>query len=209
MASKIFTAALEGLDCSIVEVETDYQKRQFNFSIVGLADKSIQEAKDRIPSAIKASGVDFIPARIVSNLAPAELHKSGPSYDLPLAVGYLLATNQLEIDPKEKIFIGELALDGRLRPVNGILPIADGVFKLGFKEIFLPEENAHEAKLIEGLTVYPVKTLRELVNHFWGIFKIKPLIEVTLSNKNKTDYLFDLADVKGQTHAKRALEIAA
>ncbi|MCA9386839.1 YifB family Mg chelatase-like AAA ATPase [Candidatus Dojkabacteria bacterium] len=209
MASKIFTAALEGLDCFIVEVETDYQKRQFSFSVVGLADKSIQEARDRIPSAIKASGVNFIPARIVSNLAPAEVHKSGPSYDLPLAIGYLTATHQLEIDPNNKIFIGELALDGRLRPVNGILPIADGIFKLGYSEIYLPEENAHEAKLIEGLKVYPVKTLKDLVNHFWGISIIEPLSKVPIRSTNKIDYLFDLADVKGQTHAKRALEIAA
>src|SRR6185369_5993363 len=118
MSSKLYTAALVGLDCKIVEVETDYRKGNTYFSVVGLADKSIQEAKDRIPAAIRNSGADFIPMKIVMNLAPAELSKSGPSYDLPLAIGYLIASQQLSFETEKKLFIGELALDGRLRPVS-------------------------------------------------------------------------------------------
>ncbi|MEP7103956.1 MAG: YifB family Mg chelatase-like AAA ATPase [Candidatus Dojkabacteria bacterium] len=209
MLSKLFTATLTGLDCTIVEVEVDYKKGEAYFSIVGLADKSIQEAKDRIPPAIRNSAASFIPMRIVMSLAPAQLSKSGPSYDLPLALGYLIASDQISIDPKDKLFIGELALDGRLRPVRGILPITDAAKKLGFKEIYLPSDNASEASVVKGINVYSVNHLRQLIDHFNGLEILKPEKETEFIIEDNQEYKFDLSQVKGQEHAKRALEIAA
>lgn len=209
MLSKLYTAALVGLDCKIVEVEVDYRKGNTYFSIVGLADKSIQEAKDRIPAAIRNTGAEFIPMKIVMNLAPAELSKSGPSYDLPLALGYLTASEQLIFETEKKLFIGELALDGRLRPVNGILPIADAAKKLGFEEIYLPLENANEASIIKDIKVFAAEHLREVVDHLNGIRSLHPFkSSEDFFNKN-IEYKFDFSQVKGQDHAKRALEISA
>ncbi|MDQ6984830.1 MAG: magnesium chelatase domain-containing protein [Candidatus Dojkabacteria bacterium] len=210
MIAKLYTAALVGLDCKIVEVEVDYRKGNTHISIVGLADKSIQEANDRIPSAIINSGAEFIPMKIIMNLAPAELNKSGPSYDFPLALGYLLASRQIHFNTKDKLFIGELALDGRLRPVKGILPIADAIHKLGYKEIYLPIENADEASLISGIKVYGVNTIKEILNHFDGITEIPVYQRKEKDMKQKIkEYAYDFAQVKGQEHARRALEIAA
>lgn len=209
MSSKLYTATLVGLDCKIVEVETDYRKGQTYFSVVGLADKSIQEAKDRIPAAIRNSGAEFVPMKIVMNLAPAELSKSGPSYDFPLAIGYLIASDQIDFDPEGKLFIGELALDGRLRPVSGVLPITDSIKKLGFKEIFLPAENAYEAGLVDGIDIYPVEHLKQFIDHIQGILSINKFIPQKNFAKSSVEAKFDLAQVRGQEHAKRALEIAA
>ncbi|GAB4284455.1 MAG: YifB family Mg chelatase-like AAA ATPase [Candidatus Dojkabacteria bacterium] len=209
MSSKLYTAALTGLNCTIVEVETDYRKGNSYFSIVGLADKSIQEARDRIPSAIRAAGAEFVPVKIIMNLAPARLSKSGPSYDLPLAVGYLASSEQIDFDPEGKVFLGELALDGRLRPVSGILPIADALVKKGFSDLFIPFENADEAALVKGLNIFPLKHLKDLIDHFQGR-KIIPKYESTFSfAKTHRKYKFDMSQVKGQRHARRALEIAA
>lgn len=208
--AKLYTATLLGLDCKIVEVEVDYRMGQTYFSVVGLADKSIQEAKDRIPAAIRSSGADFTPMRIVVSLAPAELHKSGPSYDLPIALGYLIASMQIEFNAEKKLFIGELALDGRLRPVRGVLPIVDSAKKLGFEEIYLPEDNADEATLIQGIKVYALKSLKQVVNHFNGDEVLLPYArDLNVTFGEKQTYQFDLSQVKGQKHARRALEIAA
>lgn len=209
MSSKLYTATLVGLDCKIVEVETDYRKGQTYFSVVGLADKSIQEAKDRIPAAIRNSGAEFVPMKIVMNLAPAELNKSGPSYDFPLAIGYLIASEQINFEPEGKLFIGELALDGRLRPVSGVLPITDSIKKLGFTEIYLPSENAYEAGLVEGIDIYPVDHLKQFIEHIHGYKKIEKFKHDTNIKKVRVPAKFDLAQVRGQEHAKRALEIAA
>lgn len=208
MLSKLYTATLLGLDCRIVEVEVDYRKGTNFFSIVGLAGRSIQEAKDRIPSAIKNSGASFIPMQIIMNLAPAELNKSGPSYDLPLAVGYLIASDQIKINTEKKLFIGELALDGRLRPVQGILPIVDHAKHLGFEEIYIPSENGDEASLVDEIKVFPVENLKQLIDHFQDKYKIIPKAK-NLNSEIITTYDYDLSQVKGQQHAKRALEISA
>jgi magnesium chelatase family protein len=207
--SKLYTATLVGLDCKIIEAELDYRKGDFHFAIVGLADKSVQEAKDRVPSALRSSGAAFVPMRIIVNLAPAELHKSGPSYDLPLAMAFLIASDQIQIEPEGKIFIGELALDGRLRPVKGVLPITDAVKKLGFKEIYLPLENANEGSLVTGIDVYGVESLKDIMNHFNGVKLLKPYVNSKEISEVKEKYKFDLSQVKGQEYAKRALEIAA
>lgn len=209
MLSKLYTATLLGLDCRIVEVEVDYRRGNTYFSIVGLADKSIQEAKDRVPAAIKNSGADFVPMKIVMNLAPAELSKSGPSYDLPLAIGYLIASDQIEFNAEGKIFIGELALDGRLRPVSGILPITDAIKKLGFKEIYLPLENASEAALVKDIDVYPAEYLKDIIDHLREDRLISKFVQTNDFKSELNNYKFDLSQVKGQDHARRALEIAA
>ncbi|MFS8131235.1 MAG: YifB family Mg chelatase-like AAA ATPase [Candidatus Dojkabacteria bacterium] len=209
MLSKLFTATLSGLDCTIVEVEVEYKRGNNYFSIVGLADKSIQEAKDRIPAAIRNSAATFIPMSIVINLAPAQLIKSGPSYDLPLALGYLIASEQISIETEDKLFIGELALDGKLRPVRGILPITDAAKKLGFKEIYLPSDNSKEASVVKGIKVYSVDHLRQLIDHFNDIERLKPEPETEFQIEDFSNSKFDLSQVRGQEHSKRALEIAA
>lgn len=209
MLSKLYTAALVGLDCKIVEVEVDYRKGNSYFSIVGLADKSIQEARDRIPSAIRNSGAEFVPMQIIINLAPAELHKSGPSYDLPIAIGYLLASDQINPFFTKSLFIGELALNGELRPVSGILPIVDSISKLGFTEIFLPKDNALEAVAVKNIKIFAVSKLQELIEHLNGKRLLVPFkTEIKLSKETK-ESKFDFSMVRGQGMAKRALEIAA
>lgn len=209
MPSKLYTAALRGLDCTIVEVETEYRKGATYFSIVGLADKSIQESKDRIPSAIRASGQNYLNVSVIMNLAPAEIHKTGPSYDLPLAIGYLLGSEQIDFETNNKIFIGELALDGRLRPVSGVLPITDACKRKGFNEFFVPIENAEEAALIKDIKVFGFENLRQVIDHLSG-YKEIPEFKSNIQNINvKNDYLFDFSQVKGQFQSRRALEIAA
>lgn len=209
MVSKLYTAALQGLNCKIVEVEVDYRKAGSYMAIVGLADKSVQEAKDRIPSAIRSSGAEYLPVRVVMNLAPAELNKSGPSYDLPLAVGYLIASDQLIFDPSDKLFIGELALDGRVRPVSGILPITDSAKKLGFREIYLPSANANEASLIKGVKILPIDNLKDIIEHFNGSIEIQEHEHRIDSKSSKAQNEYDFSQVQGQEQAKRVLEIAA
>lgn len=212
MSSKLFTATLVGLDCKVVEVEVDYRKGNSYFSIVGLADKSVQEAKDRIPPAIRNCGFNFVPMQIIINLAPAEINKSGSSYDLPISLGYLLASSQITFDSSQKIFIGELALDGSLRSIHGVLPIVDSIKKLGFTEIFLPFENAAEASLVQEIKIFGATHLLDVINHLKGIKQIptfsKGAGDVMVASKKITSQ-FDFSMVKGQIQAKRALEISA
>lgn len=209
MLAKVFTAAVLGMDAKIVEVEVDIQKGLHKFNIVGLPDKAIQEAKERVTAAIKNSTADFISRKITVNLAPADLPKSGPGYDLPIAIGILLSSNQLKFDASEKLFVGELALEGKLRPINGILCIAEGARKLGFKEIYVPEKNAKEAALIKDINVFPVENLDQLTYHLNKIQTIAPVDYDFAANNLNESYLFDFKDIKGQQHAKRAMEIAA
>ncbi len=208
MVSKTFTAALVGLDCQIIEVEVDYRQGLNHFVIVGLGDKSVQEAKERIVSAIRNSGAEYIPKRVIVNLAPADIPKTGPAYDLAIAVGFMLSTEQLNVDTAHKLFLGELALDGNLRPISGVLPIVDGAKKLGFQQVFLPAANAAEAAIVSGLEIFPVNSLPDLINHFRGQQLIDPHQRQQFVSA-PTDFSFDLKFVKGQLHAKRALEIAA
>jgi len=211
MPVKLYTATLIGLDCKVVEVEVDYRKGNTYFSIVGLADKSVQEAKDRIPPAIRNSGFSFVPMQIIINLAPAELTKTGTFYDLPIALGYLIASDQVNLDTNNKIFVGELSLDGQLRQIHGILPLTDAVKKMGYKEIYLPADNANEASFVDGIDIYPVQNLKQLVDHFKENINIHKYKIQNFENINKKEVSnnFDFAMVKGQYQAKRALEIAA
>lgn len=207
MLSQLFSATLIGLDCHIIEVEVYNKRGMAKISVVGLPDKSVQEAKERIPSAVRASGAEFKPMKIVINLAPAELMKSGSSFDLPIAVGYLLATDQVKLNTKNKLFLGELALDGRVRPIRGVLPIVSAAKSFGFEEVFIPYDNYQEAQCISNVTIYPVKHLQDIIafSHGESCFVYPP----SKVSDEKIMYLHDFAEVRGQEHAKRAVEIAA
>lgn len=213
MTSKVFSAAIIGLDAIPIEVEVDTAKGLPSFSIVGLPDKSIQESKDRINSAIKNSGLTNPKKenlKVVVNLAPADIKKEGPVFDLPIAVCYLLNTKQIDFDHKEKVFAGELALDGDLRSITGALPIALMAGKAGFKELILPKQNAREAASVKGLKVVGISNLIELASYLAGKIYIKPeeSPEFSLLLKEK-EHDFDISEIKGQETAKRALTIAA
>lgn len=213
MPSKIFSAATVGLNSELVEVEVDVLGQGLHvFTIVGLPDQAIKESRDRVSSAIKNSG--FKPphqcGRITVNLAPADLPKLSPIYDLPMAVGFLLATDQLSFNFKDKLFLGELALDGKIRPVQGVLPIALLAKAKGFKEIYVPKDNVPEAAVVEGLEIIPVENLFALAEHLIGTKKIDSASPVNLEEIFASlDYPLDMAHIKGQEHAKRALEISA
>jgi magnesium chelatase family protein len=211
MSARAYSAATVGLESVLVEVEADVLPQGLHhFTLVGLPDTAIKESRDRVGAALKNSG--FRPlhqsGRITVNLAPADLPKNTPIYDLPMALCLLLATEQLSFDPRKRLFIGELALDGALRRVQGALPIALFAREKGYTEIYVPEENAKEAALVSGVDVIPVKNLLETVRHLKGEAQIKPFIREDRTAARADDML-DMAYVRGQEHAKRALEIAA
>lgn len=196
----------------MIEVETDINVGLHSFAIVGLADKALSEAKERVNSALKNIGAKP-PARenrkIVINMAPADVKKTGSHYDLAIAIGYLLATEQIKpFDTKNKIFIGELSLDGGLRGVSGVLNMAKMAKRAGFAEIFVPEENAKEAALIPELKVIPVKELTALLKHLEEIEKM-PQQSPTMLADERADAVVELSEIKGQSFAKRALQVAA
>ncbi|KKR89255.1 MAG: Mg chelatase, subunit ChlI [Candidatus Wolfebacteria bacterium GW2011_GWA2_42_10] len=212
--SKLYSAELEGIDARLIEVETDINVGLHSFNIVGLADKALKEAKERVSSALKNSGVKPPTKenrRITVNLAPADIKKAGSQYDLAIALGYLLATKQIkEFDAADKIFVGELSLDGSLRPINGGLNIAQMAKKKGFKFLFLPKKNAFEAAVISGINIAPVSHLEELINHLEERELIsfqKPIDIRNLSGREGVSV--DISEIKGQENAKRALMVAA
>lgn len=201
------------MDGEVVEVEVDVLGSGLHvFSIVGLPDTAIKESRDRVSSAIKNSG--FKPphqcGRITVNLAPADLPKASPIYDLPIAIGFLFATKQLQFDFHGKMMVGELSLDGRIRNVQGILPIALLAKEKGFKELYVPAENASEASVVKGIDIIPVSTLFALADHLIGnkIIDYFPKMEGDIFFENE-EHIVDMSHIKGQEHAKRALEIAA
>jgi magnesium chelatase family protein len=211
--AKIFSATTVGLDSFLVEVEVDIGSGLPSFTIVGLPDKAIDESKERIRAAIKNSGVMFPQHRLTINLAPADMKKEGPSFDLPMAVGILIAGEQLDLVPEyeKDFFVGELSLNGELRHVNGILPITMYAVERGFERIYLPEVNAYEASLIKGIEIIPVKDLKQLIAHLRSERIIKRYKKSKLKDQNKDSELsdFDFAYIAGQEQAKRAMEIAA
>lgn len=214
MPAKLYSAALIGLEAIPVEVEVDLQGGLHSFNIVGLADTAVQESKQRVSAAIKNSGAEP-PNRhnkkVTVNLAPADFKKEGSFYDLPIAVGYLLASGQiLSFDAKGKMFLGELSLDGRLRPVNGVLTAALAAKKLGFKTLYLPKDNAAEAALVPNLEVIGAENLSELILHLENKAVLEPQKpqnprELALEEINSEIW----KHIKGQEQAKRALMIAA
>jgi len=213
MASKVFSAATVGLNSELVEVEADTLSQGLhNFTIVGLPDTSIKESRDRVSSAIKNSG--FKPphqcGRITVNLAPADLPKNSPIYDVPMALAFLLATNQISFDWRDKIFIGELSLDGAVRGVQGVLPIVLMAQRNKFKQVFIPRENSTEASVVDGVEIIPINSLREIVGFLSGenqLQKLEVADHQTLFES--AEFSVDMSHIKGQEHAKRALEIAA
>ncbi len=211
MFLKLNSAAAVGLDCLPVDVEVDINKGQSAFNIVGLPDASISEAKDRIHSALKNSDFSYpFNFRILVNLAPADLHKEGPAYDLPMALGVIIISNDLQINLDDALLVGELALDGSLRHTNGILPITIFAKQSGLKRIFLPEADAPEAALVSGIDIYPIKNIKQLVEHLTDITSIAPYARPENWNEFVApEYELDMAMVRGQEFIKRALEIAA
>ena len=210
MFAKTLSCAVIGLNVEEVEVEIDISPGLGNTIIVGLPDTAIQEAKERIKAAIKNSGFHFPTTRLTINLAPADLKKEGPAYDLAMAVGILAASGQLFLNPKDSLFIGELALDGKLRHTQGILPRAIFAKEKRFKRIYIPEVNAQEANLVKDLEIIPVKTLPQLASHLSGKERINSIKGKGITQTNdEAAAEIDMAFIKGQEHIKRALEIAA
>lgn len=213
MVNKVKTATVIGLNAYKVFVETDVINSLPSFSIVGLPDTAINEARDRVRSAIKNSGFTFPSKKVVINLAPADLKKEGSNFDLPIAIGLITEEGALEPEKLEDYaFIGELSLDGSLRGINGVLPLILGLKNEGIKNIFVPYVNAKEAALAgNDVNIYGAQNLAEVVNHFTDA-PVKPTyvdINSYLKENSVQEYLYDFKDVKGQQKAKRALEIAA
>ena len=212
MVNKVKTASVIGITAYEVLVETDVVNSLPATAIVGLPDTSVNEARDRVKSAIKNSGYTFPSKKVVVNLAPADLKKVGTSFDLPIAIGILIEEEVLtEEKVKDYAFIGELSLDGTIRPVAGVLPLVLGLKNAGVKNVIVPKQNAKEAALNGEVCVYGAEHLTEVVGHFIDNKIIQTVVDVEkyLTEQNKQDYLFDFKDVKGQHKAKRALEIAA
>ncbi|MFA5309004.1 MAG: YifB family Mg chelatase-like AAA ATPase [Dehalococcoidales bacterium] len=210
MLAKVTSGAIVGLDGAIVDVEVDIAGGLPNFFIVGLPDTAVQEAKERVRAAIRNSGGKFPMTRIVVNLAPADLKKAGPAYDLPIAVGIMLSSEQVSANISDTLFLGELSLDGALRHTNGVLPLVALAKDEGIPNVIVPEADAKEAGLIEGVNIIPAASLAQLVGHLRGDTPIPPYrrdgtIDATAQLIPHTD----LADIKGQEHVKRALEVAA
>ena len=199
--------ALSGLDGVPVEVETDINKGMVSYDLVGLPDAAVKESKERVRSAIKNSRFVFPVNKITVNLAPADIKKEGSHYDLPLAISILIASDQLGVNT-DFVFLGELALDGALRPVTGLLPILISARDKGFKKFIIPAANANEASYIEGTEVYALNTLREVID-FLGGQTVTPVAHRSyIATQAASSYNCDLSLVRGQKVAKRALEIA-
>jgi len=210
MLAKIRSGAIVGLDGAVVEVEVDISSGLPSFTIVGLPDAAVQEAKERVRAAIRNSGCTFPMKRIVVNLAPADLKKAGPAYDLPIAVGILLSSEQVSADVSQTMLLGELSLDGSLRHTNGVLPMTALAHEEGIPNIIVPDTDAGEASLIGGVKIIPMASLSQLTSYLRGEIptpEYKP--DKIPDCAPPPSIITDLADIKGQEHVKRALEVAA
>ena len=212
MPSKIFSGAINGLDAQLVEIEVDVSQGLRSFSIVGLPYKAVKESEERVDSAIKSTkllsphGRTF---KVLVSLAPADLKKEGSIYDLPIALAFLIASKQTSFNCQDKLFFGELSLDGKLRPIKGALSFALMAKKHGFKEIVLPAQNGTEAGLVEDIKVIGVNSLAETLAYLEGRLQIVPVKTEQEHTSSNADYGIDISWIKGQEYAKRALEITA
>ncbi len=211
MVSKIFSVGLFGMNAYTVECEADISGGMQAFDIVGLPDSAIRESRDRVRAAIKNCGYKYPTGHITVNLAPADIRKEGSIYDLPVLLALLIAGRQItpERDLADSIFVGEVSLDGQLRPVNGILAMAISAVEKGIKKFFLPAENAAEGSVVDGLEIYPVHSVGEVIEHIIGAKTIAPTEKYSPAEEEGAPAILDFSDVKGQTAAKRAMEIAA
>src|SRR3989338_6902404 len=214
MLAKIISGANIGLDAVPVTCEVDIASAGLpSFTIVGLADRAIDESKDRVRSAIRNCGAEFPARKITVNLAPADLPKEGPSYDLPIALGLLMASGQIPESSneflKDSLIVGELSLDGVLRRTHGVLPLAILTKERGLKRIVVPKENGHEASVVDNIEVFAVESLQDLIKFLLGQIELKPLVKNTIIFEEDREFDYDFSQIKGQEQAKRALEIAA
>lgn len=211
MLANVKSMALHGLDGYLIQVQVDVSAGLPAWEIVGLADTAIKESKERVRIAIKNAGLNFPSRRIIVNLAPADIRKEGSFLDLPIAIGVLVATENISnVNLEENLFIGELSLDGKVNSVNGILPMCIEAVRLGIKRIILPKSNAKEAAVVKGIEIVPVESLEQTIDYLSGKSEIKT-IEVEVENllQTQADYAFDFSEVRGQENIKRALEVAA
>ena len=214
MLAKTKSCAIVGLDGYIVEVEVDISPGLPTFTIVGLPDTAVQESRERVRAAVRNSGCEFPMRRITVNLAPADLRKAGPAYDLPIAVALLMSSGQIPQIPEKSVLLGELSLDGGLRHTQGILPMVAVARDEGLGTVFVPSADSEEAGLVDGAEIMPVPRLEDLISHLRGESSISPvqggsvdgLGSVTIAG---TPAGVDMADIRGQEHAKRAVEVAA
>ncbi len=210
MLAKVISCAIVGLNGAIVEVEVDISPGLPSFTIVGLPDTAVQEAKERVRAAVRNSGFTFPMKRLVVNLAPADLKKAGPAYDLPIALGILISSEQVSADVSQTPLLGELSLDGSLRHTNGVLPMVALAHERGFPTVIVPETDAGEASLIAEVKIIPISSLCQLVSYLRGEIPApdyKP--SEVCDDSQPASPITDLAYIKGQEHVKRALEVAA
>lgn len=209
MLVKTFGSALNGIDAITVTIEVNID-RGVQFFLVGLPDSAVKESQQRIESALNNNGLKYPKRKITINMAPADIRKEGSSYDLPLAIAILAASEQVSLDLLDKyVIMGELSLDGSINPIKGALPIAIKASEEGFKGVIVPKANANEAAVVEDIEVYGVETIMDVINFFNGFHHIEPT-KLNLEDEENIDvYDFDFSDVKGQENIKRALEVAA
>ena len=208
MLAKVRSCAVVGLDAEEIEVEVDIANGLERLTVVGLPSAAVRESGERVRSAIANSGFVFPQQRLTVNLAPADLRKEGPAYDLPIALGIMAATRQAPAGPDDALVVGELGLDGSVRHVNGALAMAVMAQRAGYCRLFVPQADAAEAALVEGIEVYPVAHLSEIVAHLCGVSEITCQDATSFGVEEGAVYPVDFAEIRGQEHAKRAFEIA-
>lgn len=210
MLAKVTSGTNVGLQALPVEVEVDIAASGLpSFTIVGLADRAIEEAKERVRAALRNSGADFPSKRMTVNLAPADLPKMGPAFDLAIALGVLIGSEQLAADLKDTMLVGELSLDGGLRNTRGVLPLTLLAKKMGLKRIFVPAENGSEASLVPGIEVFAFSNLNQVIKFLTGQIELPPFPPTQVELEDDLTFEYDFSQIKGQEQAKRALEIAA